>query len=175
MTKRTVFLSLGSNLDDRESNLQTAIRALRRLGQVDAISSLYETEPYGVTDQPGFLNLALALSTDLPPHDLLTALKRLEQDIGRRSTYRWGPRVIDIDIVLDGDLVLDAPDLTIPHRDMANRAFVLEPLAEIAPHAVHPVLRAAVARLRDGAPDRESVRRYHSPKRSSSQGSPSLW
>lgn len=154
-----MYLSLGSNVGDRAGNLRAAIDALAADMQVTAISSLYETDPVGVLDQPSFYNLALAVQTDLAPEALLGRLKRIERAVGRRPTFRWGPRVIDIDIVLYGDVVLETPDLVIPHREMANRAFVLVPLTEVAPHVMHPVLRMEIGELRDRVAGSESVRR----------------
>jgi 2-amino-4-hydroxy-6-hydroxymethyldihydropteridine diphosphokinase len=162
-----VYLSLGSNLGDREANLLRAVEALRTELNVTALSSLYETEPVGLLEQPSFLNLALAAATDLTPFDLLALVKRIEREVGRRPTVRWGPRVVDIDIVLYGDRILDTPELIIPHREMANRAFVLVPLAEIAPDVEHPLLRVSIADLLDQVSGRESVRLH--PQ---SEGSP---
>jgi 2-amino-4-hydroxy-6-hydroxymethyldihydropteridine diphosphokinase len=155
-----VYLSLGSNLGDRLGNLRAAVAALRQVGALTALSSVYATEPVGVTDQPSFLNIALAAETERTPRDLLDQVKRIEAEVGRRPTYRWGPRVIDIDIILYDELVLDTPELVIPHPEMANRAFVLVPLAEIAPHVIHPVLQVSMEELRDRAPDRDTVLLY---------------
>jgi 2-amino-4-hydroxy-6-hydroxymethyldihydropteridine diphosphokinase len=130
---RQVFLSLGSNVGDRRANLRSALGRLRDRVSVGAISSLYETDPVGVTDQPAFYNIVVGGATTLAPRDLLRAVKEIEHDVGRRPTYRWGPRVVDIDILVLGELAVDEPELTIPHREVANRAFVLVPLAEIAP------------------------------------------
>jgi 2-amino-4-hydroxy-6-hydroxymethyldihydropteridine diphosphokinase len=131
-----VYLGLGSNLGDR---LAALTQALAILGaepglQLTACSSIYETEPWGVTDQPAFLNLAAEFSTSLEPEYLLAACQRVESQVGRTETYRWGPRVIDVDILLYGNRVvsLDVPDLQIPHLRMRERAFVLAPLAEVA-------------------------------------------
>ena len=152
------MLSLGSNLGDRRAHLHDALRLLA--GEVDVIhvSSLYETAPVGIRDQPDFLNLAVAAESDRDPGDLLAAMKRVEHAVGRRPTFRWGPRVLDIDILVYGDRVIETPELTIPHRGLANRAFVLVPLAEIAPNAVHPVLGETLAELLEKVPGRESVR-----------------
>src|SRR5436305_6732577 len=140
-----VYLSLGSNLGDRLCNLRAALEALQHLATVVAISSVYDTEPVGMTDQPGFLNIAVSADVKQTPHVLLRLIKKIEEDVGRRPTYRWGPRVIDLDILLYGDRVIESPDLVIPHPEMAGRAFVLVPLAEIAPGAIHPVLHAPIS------------------------------
>ncbi len=153
-----VYLSLGSNLGDRERNLRAAVAALKEHLEVEAVSSWYQTEPVGVTDQPGFLNLALAATASLDPPELLRLAKRIEEQIGRRPSYRWGPRLIDIDILLYGDRIVEEPDLTIPHRELARRAFVLVPLAEVDPQALHPVLQKTAQELADAA-DTPGVRR----------------
>lgn len=140
MDQTTVFLSVGSNLGDREGNLRAALRGLGPEVRIRAVSSLYETAPVGVTDQPAFLNLAVVGETGLTPDELLAHAKAVERQVGRTETYRWGPRVVDVDIILYGDLVVETPDLTIPHLEAARRAFVLIPLAEIAPDSVHPGL-----------------------------------
>jgi 2-amino-4-hydroxy-6-hydroxymethyldihydropteridine diphosphokinase len=146
--KKTVYLSLGSNLGDRAANLRQAIRRLGEVGAVTAVSSLYETEPVEVTSrQPWFLNCAVALETELMPKQLLSRALAVEQAMGRRRTETKGPRTIDIDIVLFGNSVVDTPQLTIPHPAMERRRFVLEPLAEIAPEARHPVLKRTVREL----------------------------
>jgi 2-amino-4-hydroxy-6-hydroxymethyldihydropteridine diphosphokinase len=131
----TVYLSLGSNLGDRLANLHEAVERLRRLEgvSVERVSAAYESEPVGVTDQPRFLNLAAQISTTLDPLELLDAAKRIEREMGRQPGPRWGPRLIDIDLLLYGDASLQSPRLTLPHPEMMRRAFVLVPLAEIAP------------------------------------------
>lgn len=151
---------MGSNVGDREAHLREAIDRLAGTVRVRDVSPIYETDPVGVTDQPSFLNLAVSAETDLSPRDLLAAVKAIEREIGRRRTYRWGPRVLDIDILLYGDEVVTETDLTIPHKEMQKRAFVLVPLADIAPEAIHPSARVTIAAMRDEAPGRETVRRY---------------
>jgi 2-amino-4-hydroxy-6-hydroxymethyldihydropteridine diphosphokinase len=148
MLEMTAYLSLGSNLGDRAENLRRTISQLNDLGSVQAVSSLYETEPVEVErEQPWFLNCVVALETQLNSEELLTGILALEQAMGRRRVEPKGPRIIDIDIVFLGDVVLDLPELTIPHPAMQQRRFVLEPLAEIAPGLQHPVLKRSVREL----------------------------
>lgn len=155
---RPVYLSLGSNLGNRSDNLRRAIDALRDVVTVDAISSLYASAPVGVTDQPEFLNMALVAETNVEPLPLLGHVKQVEEAVGRTTTYRWGPRVVDIDIVLYGGLILETPELTIPHPQMAERAFVLIPLAEIAPNVIDPQSGLTLRRLADRVAGADSVR-----------------
>ncbi|OGO11952.1 MAG: 2-amino-4-hydroxy-6-hydroxymethyldihydropteridine diphosphokinase [Chloroflexi bacterium RBG_16_47_49] len=143
-----IYLSLGSNLGDRLANLRTAISLLPPKIQTQAHSSVYETEPWGYSDQPAFLNLVTKANTPLDPFDLLTFLKEIEVSIGRQETFRFGPRLIDLDILFYDDLVLDTPKLTIPHPRIAQRAFVLVPLAEIAPDLLLPGLGKTIQQLK---------------------------
>ena len=126
------YIGLGTNLGDRELNLRRALARLEELGSVRA-SSFRETDPVGVTNQPKFLNAAAELATELPPRELLERLLEIERELGReRATERrWGPRVIDLDLLLSGQEAIDEPGLTVPHPRLADRRFVLEPLCEL--------------------------------------------
>ena len=142
-----VYLSLGSNLGDRPANLRTAIGRVRELGQVVAVSSFYETEPIEVTDQPWFVNCAVALKTELMPRQFLSSILRIERQMGRRRILPKGPRVIDIDILLFGNSIVHTPQLDVPHPAMHQRRFVLQPLAEVAPDVTHPVFKRKICEL----------------------------
>lgn len=150
-TDRRAYLSLGSNLGDRAANIAAAVTALRDTPgiMVDAVSSLHETPPWGDCDQDPFLNAAAAIRTTLDPHALLDAVKAMEAMLGRTESRRWGPRAIDIDIVHMEGVELDDDRLTLPHRHWRERAFVLLPLAEIAPDLMigGTPLREALAAL----------------------------
>ena len=134
-----VYLGLGSNLGDRHAHLARALARIGGLVHIDAVSSVYESEPVGYTDQPAFWNLAVRAHTTLDPVTLLDALKRVEQRLGRTPTFQYGPRVIDIDILLWNDEHTAGDRVEIPHPRMMQRAFVLEPLVELDPELRHPV------------------------------------
>ncbi len=133
------FIGLGSNLGNRLANLEIAIDKLEPQVHLTDVSSVYETEPWGVLDQPCYLNCVIKGKTNLQPEVLLSKLKSIETEMGRQPTMRYGPRVIDLDILLYGDLILTTDDLTIPHPRMLERGFVLIPLAEIAGRVKHPL------------------------------------
>ena len=146
----TIYLSLGSNIGNRKKNLEKALTELsnNNISKIK-VSSLYETEPVG-PKQRNFYNIAGKFKTNLNPQDLLKVLKQIEQNLGRTKTYRWGPRVIDIDILFYGKQVIKSPKLTIPHKEIINRAFVLVPMKEIAQNFVHPVYCKTIKTLNNG-------------------------
>lgn len=150
--KKIVYLSLGSNLGDRQVNLRNAIGRLLELGDVLEVSSLYDTEPVEFTDQPWFLNCAVAVRTELIPREFLAGILSIEKAMGRQRIQPKGPRLIDIDILLFGAAHINTPQLTVPHPAMAERRFVLEPLAEIAPAVRVPLLKKTVRELLDALP-----------------------
>jgi 2-amino-4-hydroxy-6-hydroxymethyldihydropteridine diphosphokinase len=144
----SVYLGLGANVGDRLANLRTALARLQTLARLEDVSPLYETEPQGVTDQPPFLNAVCRITTGLEPPDLLRFLQNLEREIGRRpGGQRWGPRPIDLDILLYDERVVDTPELKIPHPRLAERAFVLVPLCDLAPALRHPLLGKTMREL----------------------------
>lgn len=151
------YLSLGANMGDRKSYLEFAVK---ELGQIRGLvlgkkSKFYETPAYGKTDQADFINACLGIKTFLSPRELLEKIHEIEAEGGRIRKERWGPRTLDIDIILYGDEIIAQEDLEIPHRDMENRRFVLEPLAEIAPHAIHPLKKKKVSELLNDLEDRQ--------------------
>lgn len=153
----TAYLSLGSNVGDRVQNLREAVAKIRESGDVVIVSSLYETEPVEFTEQSWFLNCAVAITMNLAPQELMSRLLEIESEMGRERTVKKGPRTIDIDIVLFGDQVIDSTELKVPHPMMHERRFVLEPLAEIAAEARHPVLRKSVSELLRELPAEDAV------------------
>jgi 2-amino-4-hydroxy-6-hydroxymethyldihydropteridine diphosphokinase len=153
----TVYLGLGSNLGEREAHLAEAIRRLGEFVTVEAQSSVYATEPWGYLDQPAFLNQVVAGRSQMEPEALLQAVKGIERSMGRVPTFHYGPRVIDIDILLFGSLQATSPALTLPHPHMSERAFVLIPLAELDPDMIIPGTSETVAALASKAPGAEGV------------------
>ncbi len=140
-------IALGSNVGDRQANLNKAVRLLGTAGNVTAVSSTYETEPMYLEDQPWFLNAVVAIDTRLAPRDLLRAVQSAEAMLGRKRNVRYGPRTIDLDILFYDGLVLSEPGLELPHPKLAERLFVLVPLAEIRPGLAHPVLGVTISEL----------------------------
>lgn len=153
------YLSLGSNIGDREAALREAIQRLAAIGRVELVSSIYETEPVEVTDQPWFLNCAVAMETEKTPEQLLSEILSIEEEMGRRRVQEKGPRNIDVDILLYGGAVVESPSLTIPHPAMQQRRFVLEPLAEIAPEARNHGSGRSVREMLEALPPGQAVRK----------------
>jgi 2-amino-4-hydroxy-6-hydroxymethyldihydropteridine diphosphokinase len=160
VAETTIYLSLGSNLGDREKNLRAAIAALADVKVlVRRVSSFYETEPVDLREQPWFLNCVVQGETEVPALDLLQALREIESQMGSKKLVPKGPRLIDLDILLYGDETLDTPELQVPHPRMLVRKFVLVPLAEIAPNVRHPSWRGAAAEMLSRSSDKSVVRR----------------
>ncbi len=162
LDRNTAYLLLGSNLGDRKAVLRQAIQHIsEQIGSIDAQSSVYETEPWGNTNQPGFLNLALEISTGLSAIQVLEKALSIEEQLGRVRLERWGSRIIDIDIIFyNADVIRIEDRLSIPHPEMQNRKFVLEPLCEIAPEFIHPVLNRSIKELFESLTDKSAVKRY---------------
>ena len=175
----TVYLGLGSNLGKREENLAEAVRLLETSGdpkladpadggltgklgldelEITRVSSVYETSPWGYKHQPDFLNCVLEGHTNLAPAELLKRVKEVERTVGRQPSVRYGPRLIDVDILLYGDDIVDHPDLQIPHPRLHQRAFVLVPLAELRPGLIHPIQKTTIGGLASKVDELEGVR-----------------
>jgi len=143
----TVYIALGTNLGERLDNLRAAIQSMPPEVNILAESHIYETPPWGYEDQPAFLNMVVIAETNLEPEPLLKYLKQLEVELGRESNFRWGPRLIDLDILFYDDLVIDTPPLVTPHPRLHERAFVLVPLMDVSPNLVHPVIGKKISAL----------------------------
>lgn len=156
-TPRSVYLGLGSNLGDRASFLFAARARLGELGEVRASSAIYDTEAVTPSPQPRYYNQVVALQTNMNLMDLLKALQEIEHSLGRRRAKRWAPRTIDLDILIDGSVTVAEPDLTVPHPRLHERAFMLIPLADLAPHLLHPTTGRTIADLAIHAPGRDTV------------------
>ncbi|MDA0733764.1 MAG: 2-amino-4-hydroxy-6-hydroxymethyldihydropteridine diphosphokinase [Chloroflexi bacterium] len=167
MAPVTAYLGLGTNLGSREINLSRAVQSLTTSQTVQIVrsSSIYETAPWGYTEQPNFLNCVVEVNTWLSPVELLELAKQIENDLGREENFRYGPRLIDIDILLYGNdtVHLCHPDLEIPHPRIAERAFVLVPLSELAPDIMHPTLNISLAHLSDNVEGKEDVMLWGPP------------
>jgi 2-amino-4-hydroxy-6-hydroxymethyldihydropteridine diphosphokinase len=157
---KDVYLLLGSNEGDREKNMAKAMKLIEQnCGQILKKSSLYQTEAWGLKAQSSFLNLAIIIDTELSPQPLLVALKAIEKDIGRTDTVKWGPRIIDIDILFYGHEIIDLPDLKVPHPFIPERRFTLEPLNDISSNFVHPVLNKTIGNLLENCGDISQVQK----------------
>ena len=159
------YLCLGSNLGEREANLRQALELLSTKVTLSDVSSIYETEPAGYKEQPLFLNMVCRITTNLSPEELLCLAKDIEAKMGRLpSKQRYSPRPIDIDILFHNDKTMKTQDLTIPHPRLQDRAFVLIPLAEIAPNLIHPELDKSIAQLANDVKGQKGVRKWYHRK-----------
>lgn len=144
----TAYIGLGSNIGEREKNCTIALEKLNKKGiRIKKVSSMHETEPWGLKDQPRFINMVVEVETDLTPEGLLAVLKEIEKEMGREKTVKWGPRIIDLDILFYNDKIINEKELQIPHPLLHKRDFVLRPLVEIAPDKIHPILKKSIRRL----------------------------
>lgn len=149
-----IYIGIGSNIGDRYSNCKDAVERLKNRGIIiKKVSSMYETKPWGLegqlVDMAYFINMAVEAETSLSPAELLKALKEIEEEMGRQETVKWGPRIIDLDILFYDDIVINMEHLQIPHPLLHLRDFVLHPLVEIAPDKIHPVLRKSIGQLKE--------------------------
>ncbi len=159
----SAFIGIGSNLGDRVKNCTDAIGRIARIASVEACSSLYETEPVGLENQPWFINAVIRVATSLTPYELIGALLRLEQEMGRTRYVRRGPRVIDLDLLFYEDFIIETPVLIVPHPEAHRRRFVLAPLCEIDEEVLHPKLRKVSGELLESLQDDTEVKRVFPP------------
>ncbi len=153
-----IFLSLGSNIGDRKKNLTTAVNKLKENNnKIEKISSIYETEPVGYKEQNRFFNIVIEIDTGLPPYELLKLILNVEKDMGRERKIHWGPRNIDIDIIFYKNLIINEPNLIIPHKEMHKRNFVLVPMNEIFPDFIHPVFKKSINDILKNSDDKCDV------------------
>lgn len=153
----TAYIAIGSNIGDRQKAMQDALKLIEKEGiKVKKVSNFYETPPYGYTDQPPFLNGAIEVQTTLSARELLKTLLSIEKDLGRVRKFKWGPRIIDLDIIFFNNEIYNEPDLIIPHPDMQNRSFVLTPLNDICPTYLHPNLNKTVHDLMGSDPTEQA-------------------
>ena len=150
--KEPVYIGLGSNVGDRQLHIDHALDLLAEIVTIRMISSIYETDPVGYKMQAPFLNGVVEIRTMISPHDLFRKLQEIEIEVGRQPRFRWGPREIDLDILIYGDRIIDTPNLTIPHPEIHQRGFVLIPLCEIAANIIHPVLQKEIQHFRCSEP-----------------------
>ena len=160
---RAVFIGIGANLGSVRENFARAVRSIEKCARLVAVSSLYESEPVGLEDQPKFTNAVVKVETELSPFELLDRLKAIEKELGRKKTVRWGPRVIDLDIIFYEDFVITTDSLVIPHPRAHERRFVLEPLLEIEPSAWHPVKNMSVKEISSKLGDSQEVSIRYGP------------
>jgi len=154
-----VYLSIGSNLGNRIINCKKSLREISRISIITSISSLYETEPIGNSNQPRFINLAVSINTRLPSPLLLEMIKKIETNIGRFKNEKWGPRIIDIDIIFYNNICINQSSLVIPHPSAHSRRFVMEPINEIAPNLIHPVLKRDITTLLKRVKQKQFIRK----------------
>ena len=158
-----VFIGIGANLGAARENFERAMRGVSEFSTVLAVSSLYESDPVGLPGQPKFTNAVAKVGTELSPFALLGRLKEIEREMGRKKTVRWGPRVIDLDIIFYGDLVMESDSLVIPHPRAHERKFVLEPLLEIEPAAAHPATGKSLKEILSGLGSSRAVSKTGGP------------
>lgn len=162
MTGIKVYLSLGSNIGDRNTYLNKGVQEIgRSIGKIQSRSPIYETEAWGKTDQAGFLNMVVCSVTDLGPYEVLDRLQQIERENGRERLEHWGPRTLDIDILFFGDVVMEDNNLIIPHPELTKRSFVLVPLSDVAADLIHPVENQSIKELLHKLRNQGDVKPYN--------------